>query len=114
MGSESAQQSREDRLKKLQDELDKTAADRIKAKKEKEDEERRRKAEMLREKHEAMQKGGTYQGNSYSLADDEETRQKALEEAKKAKERRDAAKNSRSHLRDDDFNPLDGSESTPK
>merc|ERR1712130_659024 len=64
--SSSAQQSREDRLKKLQDELDKTAADRLKAKKEKEEEERRRKAEMLREKHEAMQKGGTYQGNSYS------------------------------------------------
>merc|ERR1712178_44227 len=112
--SSSAQQSREERLKKLQDELDKTAADRIKAKKEKEEEERRKKAEMLREKHEAMQQGGTYQGNSYSLADDEEARQKALEEAKKAKERREAAKKTRSHLRDDDFNPLGGSESAPR
>merc|ERR1711928_215764 len=55
--SSSNQQSREDRIKKMQDELDKSSAERIQAKKEKDEEERRKKAEILREKHEAMQKG---------------------------------------------------------
>ena len=57
--SESGTKSREERLKKLQDELDKTAADRLAAKKAKEEVERLKKHEILKAKHEAMQNGGT-------------------------------------------------------
>merc|ERR1712071_605132 len=110
--SDSRTKSREDRLKKLQGELDKTAADRMAAKKAKEEEERLKKHEIAKAKHEAMQSGGTFQGNSYSLAENEEARKDALEEAKQAaklaKERRDALQNSNS-FRDDNFNPLSGS-----
>ena len=59
-----------------------------------------------------MQKGGTFQGNSYSLVDDEEARKEALELAKRAKERREAGKSNR--FRDDDYNPLGGNESGPR
>merc|ERR1712127_1047581 len=81
-------------------------------KKAKEEEERLKKHEIAKAKHEAMQSGGTFQGNSYSLAENEEARKDALEEAKQAaklaKERRDALQNSNS-FRDDNFNPLSGS-----
>lgn len=111
--SASTQQSREERLKKLQADLDASAAERKAAKAAEDEAKRQAKAETARLKYEAMTEGAHFSGNSHSLADDTSAEQEALEQAAAAKKRRQAAKSNK--LRDDDYNPLSGSsESRPR
>jgi len=107
--SSSTQQSREERLAKLQADLDNSAAERKAAKAAEEEAKRKEKAEIARLKHEAMTQGAHFSGNSNSLGDDTSAEQEALEQAAAAKKRREAAKTNK--FRDDDYNPLTGSSS---
>merc|ERR1711881_9190 len=104
-------QSREDRLKQLEEKLNATASERRAAKQAAEEAKRRAKYEEAAGKLDAMNTGQHFAGNSHAVGEDEETTKEQIEQAERLRKQRAAARAAKS-LRDDGYNPLGGNESS--